>query len=129
MAVFEILGFKIGILIWFDIEFPELSRKLASNGVDLIAVLTSLMSPYTEVAKHIVAARAIENQVYVAYANRIGSEFELDYVGLSSICSPTGELLAQASMQETEMISATISLDVIKQTRADFVYLDELENI
>jgi predicted amidohydrolase len=129
VAVFEILGFKIGILICFDIEFPELSRELASNGVDLIAVPTSLMSPYTEVAKHIVAARAIENQVYVAYANRIGSEFELDYVGLSSICSPTGELLAQASMQETEMISATISLDVIKQTRADFVYLDELENI
>lgn len=125
-VVFEYRGFKIGILICFDIEFPELARELALLNVDLIAIPTSLMTPYENIARHVVPARAIENQVFVAYANRTGSEMDLEYVGESCICSPSGEFLANASDDENQMIIADIQIVSKTQVRSEFSYISEL---
>jgi len=102
----ELHGFKIGVLICYDIEFPEPARRLALAGADIILIPTAQMEPYEQVAKHVIPSRAYENQLYVAYANHSGADDGLSYIGLSSICGPDGAVLAAAGSFE-EMIFAT----------------------
>jgi len=102
----ELHGYKIGLLICYDIEFPEPARRLALAGVDILLVPTAQMEPYHQVAQHIIPARAYENQIYVAYANHSGTDDGLDYIGQSSICGPDGAILAAAGKTE-EMLYAT----------------------
>jgi predicted amidohydrolase len=106
--VAELGGFKIGVLICYDIEFPEPARLLALAGADIILIPTAQMQPYEQVARHVLPARAYENQVYTAYANHSGDDDGLSYVGLSSICGPDGTVLACAGRAE-EMLFATCS--------------------
>ena len=63
---------KIGILICYDVEFPEAVRSLALDGAELVAVPTALIRPFAIVARTLVPARAFENQVHVAYAGLCG---------------------------------------------------------
>ncbi|QIB35969.1 carbon-nitrogen hydrolase family protein [Ancylobacter pratisalsi] len=83
-------GLKLGILICYDVEFPEAVRALALAGVDLVLVPTANMKPYDAVSNLVVPTRAFENGLFVAYANRCGREGELDYVGLSCVGDPNG---------------------------------------
>jgi predicted amidohydrolase len=106
--VAELSGFKIGVLICYDIEFPEPARRLALAGADIILIPTAQMQPYEQVARHVLPARAYENQVYTAYANHSGEDDGLSYVGLSSICGPDGQVLAMAGLAE-EMLFAEAS--------------------
>jgi len=101
-------GHKIGLLICYDIEFPEPARRLALAGADILLIPTAQMEPYTQVAKHVIPARAYENQVYIAYANHSGTDDGLDYIGLSSICGPDGKILAAAGKGE-EILYATVN--------------------
>ncbi len=100
-------GYTVGLLICYDIEFPEPARRLALAGADIILVPTASMVPYDQVARHVIPARAYENQVYVAYANHSGEDDGLSYIGLSSICGPDGKVLALAGRGE-EMLLAEV---------------------
>ncbi len=103
----ELNGTKIGLLICYDIEFPEPARCLALAGADIILVPTAQMEPYEQVARHVIPARAYENQVYVAYANHSGAENGLGYIGLSSICGPSGAVLTMAGTGEEMLFAET----------------------
>ena len=100
LGLAELSGYKIGLLICYDIEFPEPARALALAGADILLIPTAQMQPYTQVARHVIPTRAYENQVYLAYANHSGVADGLDYVGLSSICGPDGAILAAAGTGE-----------------------------
>jgi len=115
--VAELGGFKIGMLICYDIEFPEPARRLALAGADIILIPTAQMQPYEQVARHVLPARAYENQVYTAYANHSGDDDGLSYVGLSSICGPDGTVLAMAGLAE-DMLFAEFSQEHQKAVRA-----------
>ncbi|XGV97775.1 MAG: carbon-nitrogen hydrolase family protein [Leptolyngbya sp. BL-A-14] len=119
-----IAGVRIGVLICYDVEFPEAVRSLALQGAELIAVPTALMFPYTQIPKVLIPTRALENQVFVAYANRIGTEGNLKYCGLSTIADPDGNVLAQAGAEETLLI-ADLDRTAIAKTRDVFSYLDD----
>ena len=125
----EYKGIRISVLICFDIEFPELARECARNGADLIAVPTSLMEPPGRIARHVIPARAIENQIYVAYANRIGIEHELRYVGRSAIYDPEGTLLAQGTDDSPDLLVATIAKSAVSAARSEFCYVKEASRI
>ena len=99
-------------------------RSLALQGAELIAAPTALMFPYTQIPRVLIPTRALENQVFVAYANRIGTEGNLKYCGLSTIADPDGNVLAQAGEEETLLI-AEIDRTAIEKTRAVFSYLDD----
>lgn len=115
--VAELNGFKIGLLICYDIEFPEPARRLALAGADVILIPTAQMQPYEQVARHVLPARAYENQVYTAYANHSGDDDGLSYVGLSSICGPNGAVLAMAGLDE-EMLFAELDTTHLAAVRA-----------
>lgn len=122
---FDHKGLRIGVLICYDIEFPERVRELAERGVDLVVTPTALMAPYNAVPRFILQARAFENHVFIGYANRIGSEPPFDYLGQSKIISPLGEVLAQAGAQE-ELIHARLDRAQRDQARADYDYLADI---
>ncbi|HQT87665.1 MAG TPA: carbon-nitrogen hydrolase family protein [Acidiphilium sp.] len=111
-AVVDWCGWRVGLAICYDIEFPESARLMALAGADLLLVPTALMTPYDVVANHVVRARAYENQVFLAYANHCGSEQNLDYLGLSSIIAPDGSVLAQAGTSEGQIFA---SIDPARQ--------------
>jgi predicted amidohydrolase len=116
-AIVDLDGARIGILICYDVEFPEAVRSLALAGADLVAVPTALMRPYEIVARTLVPARAYENQVYVAYANRSGREAELTYCGESCVVGPDGADLARAGSGE-ELLLAEVDPARLALSRA-----------
>ena len=115
--VAQLGGYKLGVLICYDIEFPEPARRLALAGADVLLIPTAQMQPYEQVARHVLPARAYENQLYTAYANHSGDDDGLSYVGLSSICGPDGTVLAMAGQGE-EMLFADLSLEHLRKVRA-----------
>lgn len=94
-ALFDFHGWKLGMLICYDVEFPENTRRLALQGADLIVVPTANMVGFDFVAQHLVPTRAYENQVFVAYANFCGQEADLAYGGLSCVAAPDGTVPAR----------------------------------
>jgi predicted amidohydrolase len=113
----EIDGVKIGILICYDVEFPELVRGLALRGADLIAVPTAQMQPFEFVSRSLIPTRAYENSVFVAYANHCGTEGELIYTGESCIAAPDGTDLARAGTGEM-LITADLDPALLAKARS-----------
>jgi predicted amidohydrolase len=124
-AVAELGGLKLGILICYDVEFPENVRLLALQGVDLVAVPTALMQPYAFVARSMVPTRAYENQVFLAYANRCGREGELVYQGLSVVAGPDGSDLARAPGEGEALILAELDPGLLAASRQLNPYLED----
>ena len=118
----ELDGLRLGILICYDVEFPENVRLLAAEGADFVAVPTALMEPYDFVARSLVPTRAYENQVFLAYANRCGQEGELLYHGLSCIVGPDGTDLARAGTGE-ELLLADLDPALLAASRPHNTYL------
>ncbi|MFZ1429447.1 MAG: carbon-nitrogen hydrolase family protein [Geminicoccaceae bacterium] len=118
----ELDGLRLGILICYDVEFPENVRLLAAQGADFVAVPTALMEPYDFVARSLVRTRAYENQVFLAYVNRCGSEGDLRYHGLSCIVGPDGVDLARAGTGE-EMLLADLDPALLAASRPLNTYL------
>ncbi|MEU3660739.1 carbon-nitrogen hydrolase family protein [Streptomyces sp. NPDC032940] len=86
----ELNGLTVGLMICYDVEFPENVRAHALAGTDLLLVPTAQMHPFQFVAESVVPVRAFENQMYVAYVNRVGPEGEFEFVGLSVLAGPDG---------------------------------------
>jgi predicted amidohydrolase len=124
-ATAELDGLRLGILICYDVEFPEAVRALALAGAELVAVPTTLMAPHDLVARAMVPVRAAENQVFVAYANRTGAEGDLAYIGQSCIVGPDGADLARAGRNGEELLLADLDPAAIMRARAAYCYLGE----
>ncbi|WP_344257780.1 carbon-nitrogen hydrolase family protein [Streptomyces sodiiphilus] len=120
----ELDGLRIGLLICYDVEFPEAVRAHALAGTDLLLVPTALMRPYEFVARTLVPARAWENQLYIAYANRCGPEGEWDFAGLSCLAAPDGTVPARAGAHE-ELLVADVDPAVLSASRARNPYLSD----
>ncbi|MFE7775988.1 carbon-nitrogen hydrolase family protein [Streptomyces sp. NPDC057445] len=118
----ELGGLRIGILICYDVEFPENVRAHALAGTDLLVVPTAQMHPFQFVAEKLVPVRAFESQMYVAYVNRTGTEGEFDFVGLSCLAGPDGIARARAGHGE-EMVVADADPDFLAASRAANPYL------
>jgi predicted amidohydrolase len=118
----DLKGWRIGVLICYDVEFPENTRRLARAGADLIAVPTANMADFDFVSTSVVPVRAYENQTYVAYANYVGEEKGLQYGGLSTVAAPDGALLAQAGREET-LVFATLLGPRLAAARLKYTHL------
>jgi predicted amidohydrolase len=112
-AVFEWKGWKLGLLICYDIEFPEPARGLALQGADAILVPTANMIAFDEVQRVLLPARALENRVFVAYANACGREGDTTYGGLSTVCGAMGAVLAQGARDEALLFASLSRGDLL----------------
>lgn len=120
----ELNGWKLGMLICYDVEFPENVRRLALAGADLVLVPTANMEPFDFVCDVLVRARAFENQCYLAYANYCGAEGDIRYCGLSSVSAPDGSQAAVCGREET-LAFADLKRDKLEASRASITYLQD----
>lgn len=117
-------GFNIGLLICYDVEFPEAVRTTALAGADLILIPTAITPEYGVVPEAIVPARAVENQIFLAYCDHAGAENGLAYLGGSCIVAPNGRKLASAGDGEALLI-AELDPAMIAACAATFPYRAE----
>ena len=117
---------RIGILICYDIEFPELSRILADEGVDIIFVpyLTDTQNAYSRV-RHCAQSRAIENECYVAIAGSVGNLPKVENMDIQFAQSmvftpcdfafPTDGVKAQATANSEMVLIADVDIDLLRE--------------
>ncbi|GAA2736950.1 carbon-nitrogen hydrolase family protein [Streptomyces nogalater] len=118
----ELNGLTVGLLICYDVEFPENVRAHALAGTDLLVVPTAQMHPFQFVAESMIPVRAFENQLYVAYVNRVGEEGEFEFVGLSVLAGPDGVARTRAGRAE-QLVLADADPAFLAASRENNPYL------
>jgi len=111
-----------GLLICYDLEFPEAARPLALRGAGWVAVCTGNMLPNQHQQEVYIQSRAAENRSWVTLANRVGRESDLEFFGGSAVADPFGKLVAQAGDGET-LLLAQIDLARAGRARLNADYL------
>jgi len=113
----------VGVLICYDVEFPEGPRILALRGAQWIVVSTATMLPNQHSYRVFQMARALENRLWIVSVNRVGNEGPFKFFGQSGVCDPTGQLVLQAGDGEGLFV-VEIDLDAnISAKKADTDYL------
>ena len=101
---------RVGMNICYDCSFPESARVLTLKGADLIALPTNWPPGSGLVADVIPNTRALENNVYFAAINRIGTERGFEFIGKSKICDPLGHELDFANHNGEEIVYGEIDI-------------------
>ena len=114
---FSLEGRDCGLIICYDIRFPELTRTLALQGMDLLFVVSQWPEKRSLHLQTLSRARAIENQMFLALCNSCGTAGDTRYGGGSALIDPWGETLSQAGGQE-EIIAAELDFSVIEGIRS-----------
>jgi (R)-amidase len=118
-------GMTVGLLICYDIEFPETARAIAALGTDLAIVTNGNMNPFGPVHRRAITARAMENQMFALMANRCGSgDDDLTFPGESALIDPFGEVVASAGSEET-VLTANIDWMRLEASREHYRYLHD----
>lgn len=117
LRVFDAPFGRLGILICYDIRFPEAARVLGLQGADVIALPTNWPEGAESAPDFITRARAWENRVYVVAANRVGMERGRRFIGRSQIVAPTGEILCEAGGAEETILYADLDLSLCRRKR------------
>jgi len=124
---------RIGTLVCWDQWFPEAARLTALSGAELLFYPTAIGWQFDEAAEVDAAqhdawetvqrGHAIANGVFVAAANRVGSEGEIRFWGQSFVADPFGRVLARASADAEEVLFVDCDLSLVERVRRDWPFL------
>ena len=123
-SVVKVNGFPFGVLNCYEAEFPELTRILVTKGAKLVVIPTAAdvkavvsgkwtTETYPDISKNLIPARALENEVFVAYNNYTGTGYielkgkkvdQVEYLGNSVISDPHGEIMTAARKEDEVML-------------------------
>ena len=118
-------GLTVGLLICYDIEFPETARAVAALDADLLIVTNGNMDPFGPVHRRAITARAMENQMFALMVNRCGrGDDNLTFPGESALVDPFGEIVAAAGAQET-LLGVDIDFKRLEASREHYRYLND----
>ena len=112
---------KLGMLICYDLRFPEPIRALALSGAQAILLPTAWPSSATLYPEFMAQSRSAENSLFLIAANRCGEERGTRYLGRSIITGPNGEILAEAGPSDDQIICAEIDLSRSEAKRRVFI--------
>ena len=107
-AVQEVGPIRLGLNICYDAGFPEPARCLTLLGADLIVLPTNWPPGAEGAAEYAINTRALENTIYYAAVNRVGTERGCRFIGQSRICDPLGRTIAHAAHDREEILYADI---------------------
>jgi predicted amidohydrolase len=124
----RVAGLTVGMLICFDVEFPEHVRRLALAGCDLVAVPTATPDAPNSVfiAEKMLPTRAFENHLFVAYAGWSGADGRFAYAGRSVLAAPDGADLLRAPAAGTFLGVAEVDPAAREAARLINPYLAEI---
>jgi predicted amidohydrolase len=105
--IIDIGGLRVGMLICYDVEFPEWVRSLVLAGAELLVVPTALPRGGASdfVSSSLVPTRAYENHVFILYGGLCGAERGTQYQGGSVIVGPDGQAVARAGSDEALLLA------------------------
>jgi len=125
--VFDTSVGRVGLIICYDRHFPEVARQVGLKGAELVfnpsATVESLSRYLWELEQ---PAHAVANGYWVAAINRVGVEAPVNpnkFYGSSYFCDPRGQIVAQASDSEDEVLVADLDLDKIREVRNTWQFM------
>ena len=116
LAVFELDGVPVGLVLCYDMRFGELIRTLALKGIKVLFSPAAWPHPRLNHWRLLVQARAVENQFFVVAVNAVGSVNALTICGHSMMVDPWGAIIAEAGDGE-QVLSGTLDFSVIEEIR------------
>lgn len=119
LKVFNTKFGKIGILICYDLFFPEICKAYSLQGADIMICISASPSTTRKYFETLLPARAIENTAFIVYVNLVGTQDDLVLWGGSQIYDPLGNLLAKAPYFKENVTTCEIDLKQIKVARAN----------
>ncbi len=133
--VFECQFGMVGLLTGYDLAFPEAARSLALEGAELLVVCANWEKPHRDEWRTYVLARAYENALFVAAANRVGDDVTYSFFGDSTIVGPRGQVYATLAGEVDPKTNepaegycvARIDLTEVRQRREEFQTLQNRE--
>jgi predicted amidohydrolase len=119
IKVFNTKFCKIGIIICYDLFFPELCRAYSLQGADVIICLSASPSITRKYFEPLLPARAIENTTFIIFVNIVGTQEDLVFWGGSQIYDPFGNLLIKSPYFKESVKTFEIDISQIKNARAN----------
>jgi len=110
---------KIGLIVCYDIFFPELCRAYSLLGADIIVCLSATPSVTRKYFETLIPARAIENTVFFIYVNLVGTQENLIFWGGSCIYDPLANLLVKSPYYKESIKTVDIDLKTLDFARAN----------
>ena len=123
--IFNIHKIKCSTLICYEFEFPEIVRKLARLGAQLILVPTALINEFKFVTDEMLKTRAFDNQIVMVYANYCGKSDSHYFCGNSAIVNEKGEDLIRLGAGE-EFAMAEVNFESQVSRRKRLPYFEDL---
>jgi predicted amidohydrolase len=124
-VLLELADTRIGLSVCYDLRFPELYRRLAQAGAEVLLVIANWPVAREAHWVTLLQARAIENQCFVAGCNRVGRDPRNTYGGRSLIVGPRGEILADGAAWE-HVVSADLQFATLRSWRETFPALRDI---
>ncbi len=127
--VFDTPLYKFALAVCYDLRFPELWRHYALDGARLVFLPAEWPQPRLAHWRTLVPARAIENQIFIAATNRVGTSKNQAFGGHSMIVNPWGEILVEGDERQG-LLLAQIDLDLVDDIRQRVpVFKDRREEV
>lgn len=121
LLILELEGWKAGLMICFDVEFPEVARALARTGADLLVTISANMEPFERDHRVFSTARALENGVPHIYVNQVGGGEEFTFTGGTLAVSADGNFLAETGSAGEKVLDIELSLPGKSSVRPDYL--------
>jgi predicted amidohydrolase len=112
-------GLTVGLMVGWDLAFPETARSLVMRGAELLLVCANWEEPHTEDWRVYLQSRAYENAVFIAAANRVGEEPSYTFFGQSAILGPYGQFYTSVDEPTEGYAVATIDIDEERRRREE----------
>ncbi|MGB1286588.1 MAG: carbon-nitrogen hydrolase family protein [Aggregatilineales bacterium] len=122
---------NIGIMLGYDLAYPEVARAMALEGADLLCVMSNWEASDIDEWKTYLRSRAYENSMFVAGANRVGEDMTMTFGGESMIVGPRGEIYASMADETDEETGAPLEgfavarfdLDDVRKNREEYQFM------
>ncbi|MDX6438208.1 MAG: (R)-amidase [Gaiellaceae bacterium] len=121
LRVVRLAGRSVGVMICFDVEFPEVARRLARAGADLLVTASANMDPFYRDHEVATCARALENRLPHLYANMVGEAGGVRFVGGSRSVGSGGEVLGEAAHDGEELLLVRVGDAGVDDERVDYL--------
>jgi len=119
LKVFKTKFGKIGLLICYDLFFPEICKAYSLQGADILICISATPSTTRKYFEKLLPARALENTTFLVYVNLVGTQEDLIFWGGSQIYDPMGDLLTRSPYFKENVTTCEIDLNQLKVARGN----------